>query len=54
MVHSNFEVSADEVFGFPLPERCGKTMTIRLMLDPIRPTGGRVCSVPRRSAISPG
>ena len=37
----DLEVVAGEVFGFLGPNGAGKTTTIRLLLDLIRPTGGR-------------
>jgi ABC-2 type transport system ATP-binding protein len=37
----DLEVPAGEVFGFLGPNGAGKTTTIRLLLDLIRPTGGR-------------
>jgi ABC-2 type transport system ATP-binding protein len=37
-----FEVGPGEVFGYLGPNGAGKTTTIRLMLDLIRPTGGRI------------
>ena len=37
-----FAVDAGEVVGFLGPNGAGKTTTIRLLLDLIRPTGGRV------------
>ena len=37
-----FEVGEGEVFGYLGPNGAGKTTTIRLLLDLIRPTGGRV------------
>ena len=37
-----FKVEEAEVFGFLGPNGAGKTTTIRLMLDLIRPTGGRI------------
>lgn len=37
----NLEVEAGEVFGYLGPNGAGKTTTIRLLLDLIRPTGGR-------------
>lgn len=36
-----FEVEPGEIFGFLGPEGAGKTTTVRLMLDFIRPTSGR-------------
>ena len=38
----DFSVEAGEVFGFLGPNGAGKTTTIRLLLDLIRPTGGRL------------
>lgn len=38
----DFEVQEGEVFAFLGPNGAGKTTTIRLMLDLIRPTGGRI------------
>ncbi len=38
----HFEVSEGEVFGYLGPNGAGKTTTIRLLLDLIRPTGGRI------------
>jgi ABC-2 type transport system ATP-binding protein len=38
----NLDVRAGEVFGYLGPNGAGKTTTIRLLLDLIRPTGGRV------------
>ena len=38
----SFEVGEGEVFGYLGPNGAGKTTTIRLMLDLIRPTGGRI------------
>ena len=38
----SFAVDAGEVVGFLGPNGAGKTTTIRLLLDLIRPTGGRV------------
>ena len=37
----DLEVPAGEVFGFLGPNGAGKTTTIRLLLDFVRPTGGR-------------
>jgi ABC-2 type transport system ATP-binding protein len=37
-----FEVEEGEVFGYLGPNGAGKTTTIRLMLDLIRPSGGRI------------
>jgi ABC-2 type transport system ATP-binding protein len=37
----DLEVRAGEVFGFLGPNGAGKTTTIRILLDLIRPTGGR-------------
>ncbi len=37
----NLEVEAGEVFGFLGPNGAGKTTTIRVLLDLIRPNGGR-------------
>jgi ABC-2 type transport system ATP-binding protein len=41
IVDLDLEVRAGEVFGFLGPNGAGKTTTIRLLLDLIRPTGGR-------------
>lgn len=38
----DFEVQAGQVYGFLGPNGAGKTTTIRMLLDLIRPTGGRV------------
>jgi ABC-2 type transport system ATP-binding protein len=38
----SFEVGEGEVFGYLGPNGAGKTTTIRLLLDLIRPTGGRI------------
>jgi ABC-2 type transport system ATP-binding protein len=38
----DFEVAPQEIFGCLGPNGAGKTTTIRLLLDLIRPTGGRV------------
>jgi len=38
----DFSVDAGEVFGFLGPNRAGKTTTIRLLLDLIRPSSGRL------------
>ena len=35
------EVAAGEIFGYLGPNGAGKTTTIRLLMDMIRPTGGR-------------
>jgi ABC-2 type transport system ATP-binding protein len=37
----DLEVQRSEVYGFLGPNGAGKTTTIRLLLDLIRPTGGR-------------
>lgn len=37
----DFEVRQGEIFGFLGPNRAGKTVTIRLLLDLIRPQTGR-------------
>ena len=37
----DLEVERGEVFGFLGPNGAGKTTTIRLLLDLIRPTGGK-------------
>jgi ABC-2 type transport system ATP-binding protein len=42
VVDIDFEVFAGEVFGFLGPNGAGKTTAIRLMMDLIRPTRGRV------------
>jgi ABC-2 type transport system ATP-binding protein len=42
VVELEFAVGPGEVFGFLGPNGAGKTTTIRLMLDLIRPTGGRL------------
>src|SRR6266516_5584866 len=42
VVELDFSVGPGEVFGFLGPNGAGKTTTIRLMLDLIRPTGGRL------------
>ena len=52
----SFAVDTGEVFGFLGPNGAGKTTTIRLILDLIRPTGGRVevfGADPRRDGRSP-
>ena len=38
----DLEVKQGEVFGYLGPNGAGKTTTIRLLLDFIRPTGGRI------------
>jgi beta-exotoxin I transport system ATP-binding protein len=38
----SFDVARGEIFAFLGPNGAGKTTTIRLMLDLIRPTGGRL------------
>lgn len=42
LVDLSLEVERGEVFGFLGPNGAGKTTTIRLILDLIRPTGGRI------------
>jgi beta-exotoxin I transport system ATP-binding protein len=51
----DLEVRRGEVFGFLGPNGAGKTTTIRLLLDLIRPTGGRVRVLgvdPQRAGIA--
>ena len=38
----SFTVSKGEIFGFLGPNGSGKTTTIRLLLDLLRPSGGQV------------
>jgi ABC-2 type transport system ATP-binding protein len=42
LVGLDLTVDAGEVFGYLGPNGAGKTTTIRLLLDLIRPTGGRI------------
>jgi ABC-2 type transport system ATP-binding protein len=51
----DLEVRAGEVYGFLGPNGAGKTTTIRLLLDLIRPTGGRATVLgldPRRDGVA--
>jgi ABC-2 type transport system ATP-binding protein len=51
----DLEVHHGEVFGFLGPNGAGKTTTIRLLLDLIRPTGGRALVLgvdPRRDGVA--
>jgi ABC-2 type transport system ATP-binding protein len=43
----DLDVRAGEVYGFLGPNGAGKTTTIRILLDLIRPTGGRVIVLDR-------
>lgn len=38
----SFDVKQGEIFGFLGPNGAGKTTTIKMMMDLIRPTGGRI------------
>ncbi|MBM3435314.1 MAG: ATP-binding cassette domain-containing protein, partial [Bacteroidetes bacterium] len=38
----SFTVSKGEIFGFLGPNGSGKTTTIRLLLDLLRPSGGKI------------
>jgi ABC-2 type transport system ATP-binding protein len=51
----DLEVRRGEVYGFLGPNGAGKTTTIRLLLDLIRPTGGRATVLgldPRREGVA--
>ena len=51
----DLEVRRGEVYGFLGPNGAGKTTTIRLLLDLIRPTGGRATVLgldPRRDGVA--
>jgi ABC-2 type transport system ATP-binding protein len=41
IIEVDLDVQAGEIFGFLGPNGAGKTTTIRVLLDHIRPTGGR-------------
>ncbi len=47
----SFEVSKGEIFGFLGPNGAGKTTTLRMMLDIIQPTTGRIAILGSTSAI---
>ena len=47
----SFEVAKGEIFGFLGPNGAGKTTTLRMMLDIIQPTTGRISVLGSASAI---
>lgn len=47
----SFEVAAGEIYGFLGPNGAGKTTTLRMMLDIIQPTSGRIQILGSESAI---
>ena len=47
----SFEVSRGEIFGFLGPNGAGKTTTLRMMLDIIQPTEGRISILGSPSAV---
>jgi beta-exotoxin I transport system ATP-binding protein len=49
LVGLDLRVERGEVFGFPGPDGAGKSTTIRLLLDLIRPTAGRAALLGRDS-----
>jgi ABC-2 type transport system ATP-binding protein len=53
IVDVDLEVQETEIFGFLGPNGAGKTTTIRLLLDHIRPTGGRATVFGIETTVDP-
>ncbi len=53
IVEVDLEVAQGEVFGFLGPNGAGKTTTIRVLLDLIRPTGGRATVFGIETSVDP-
>jgi ABC-2 type transport system ATP-binding protein len=51
--HLNLEVDAGQVYGFLGPNGAGKTTTIRMLMDLIRPSGGKA-EILGRNVRAPG
>ena len=48
----SFSVAQGEIYGFLGPNGAGKTTTLRMMLDIVQPSAGRVSILGSSSAIS--